>query len=383
MKKLVIAIYTDYFLPLEHNGGGTEVYIKTIKEELERRGHKVFVVTAGTKKLQDYYKSRKDVIVLRGLRVYKSYPYFGLYLNLAKIDKRLIDMKPDVIHIQSIFSMGLLGIKVGRFLKVPVIATNHVFYTSDKSIESFLSGNKLAINLARATAIRYIRWLYKRVKVVISPSLFIKNDLKKYGIKNVSVLYDGVDLSKLKTDKSVSEVRKILGIPRKDKIILYLGRVSAEKNIDLFIRAARELEKENIKAVIVGAGKDLEHYKELSRDLGLKYIKFVGFVDDEKKKLYYKAADVFCFPSEFETQGLVAVEAMAIGTPVVAPAGTAQAEIIKSGINGETFKKDDLADFVDKIKEVLKNRGRYRTKGTIKEFDIRRHVSKLLKVYTS
>ncbi|MBE5727900.1 glycosyltransferase [Candidatus Parvarchaeota archaeon] len=383
MKKLVVAIYTDYFQPMRYNGGGLEVYIETIKRELERRGHKVFVVTSGPKKLEDYYSNRKDIIVLHGFRVYKLNPYFGLHLDLLDIDKRLIEMKPDVIHIQSVYTMGLLGIKVSKFLNVPVIATNHTFNTSYASIASYVSKNKLVVKSIQSMLINYLRWFYKRTKVVISPSLFIKRELNSYGIHNVSVLYDGVDLSKLKTNKSMAEARRILGISKNDKVILYLSRVSAEKNISLFIRAAKGLEKDGVKSIVAGSGKDLEKYKELSRDLGLKNIKFTGFVDDDKKKLYYKAADVFCFPSEFETQGLVAIEAMAAGTPVVAPKGTAQAEIIKPGINGETFKKGDLADFINKINKVLENRRKYRTKQAVKEFDVRKHVSKLLKIYTS
>ncbi len=383
MKKLVVAIYTDYFQPMRYNGGGLEVYIETIKRELERRGHKVFVVTSGPKKLEDYYNNRKDIIVLHGFRVYKLNPYFGLHLDLLNIDKRLIEMKPDVIHIQSVYTMGLLGIKVSKLLNVPVIATNHTFNTSYASIASYVSKNKLVVKSIQSMLIKYLRWFYKRTKVVISPSLFIKRELNSYGIHNVSVLYDGADLSKLKTNKSMAEARRILGIPKNDKVILYLSRVSAEKNVSLFIRAAKGLEKDGVKSIVAGSGKDLEKYKELSRDLGLKNIKFTGFVDDDKKKLYYKAADVFCFPSEFETQGLVAIEAMAVGTPVVAPKGTAQAEIIKSGINGETFKKGDLADFINKINKVLENRGKYRTKQAVKEFDVRKHVSKLLKIYTS
>ena len=383
MKKLVIAIYTDYFQPMKYNGGGLEVYIETIKRELERRGHKVFVVTSGPKKLEDYYNNRKDIIVLHGFRVYKLNPYFGLYLDLLDIDKRLIEMKPDVIHIQSVYTMGLLGIKVSKFLNVPVIATNHTFNASYASITSYVSKNKFVVKSIQSMLIKYLRWFYKKTKVVISPSLFIKRELNRYGIHNVSVLYDGVDLSKLKTNKSMAEARRILGISKNDEVILYLSRVSAEKNISLFIRAAKGLEKDGVKSIVAGSGKDLEKYKELSRDLGLKNIKFTGFVDDDKKKLYYKAADVFCFPSEFETQGLVAIEAMAVGTPVVAPKGTAQAEIIKPGINGETFKKGDLADFINKINKVLKNRRKYRTKQVVKEFDVRKHVSKLLKIYTS
>ncbi|MCW1301624.1 MAG: glycosyltransferase [Candidatus Parvarchaeota archaeon] len=383
MKKLRIAIYTDIYLPKEHNGGGLETYIDSIRQELRRRGHTVFIVTSGPKILREYYKDDKEIIVLPGRRIYRPYPYFGLYTGIFKADPKLVKMKPDVIHIQTPFTIGLLALKVGKNLGINCIATYHGFYTSDMAIESFISRKRLIIKSVQLLAARYIRWFHSKVKVVISPSNFIKKELNRMGLKNVIVVHEGIDLARFKKGTSKSKARKLLGIGQRDKVMLHLGRVSLEKNLDLFIKAAKELERYGVKSIIVGAGKDLEHYKKLSRELGIKSIKFAGFVDEDKKVLYYKAADVFCFPSNFETQGLVAVEAMASGLPVVAPEGTAQAEMIKPGLNGEVFKKDDLKDLLRKIRKVLSNGSSYAAERSIEDFDIKRHVSKLLKIYMS
>ena len=168
------------------------------------------------------------------------------------------------------------------------------------------------------------------------------------------------------------------------KIILHVGRVVKEKNIDLLIEAAPYIiNKIDAIFIIVGEGPYKKELEEKAKKKNLSnYFIFTGFVSDEELANYYKAADVFAFPSIYETQGIVAFEAMAAGVPVVAANAKALPDFIKDGENGYLASPYNAKEFADKILMALEDRGIVRkAKEFVKEYSIEKMADKLLKIY--
>ncbi|EQD34120.1 glycosyl transferase group 1, partial [mine drainage metagenome] len=109
----------------------------------------------------------------------------------------------------------------------------------------------------------------------------------------------------------------------------------------------------------------------------------LGFVDDSIAPLYFRAADIFCNPSNFEVMSTVDVESMAAGTPILVPEGTSQEELLFKGRNGLSFRNADPVDLSNKIGQMLDSLGTFSTIEYAKKFTPERHVEALLSIYRS
>lgn len=378
MKKLKIAFYTDVYLPTVD---GTVNSIVRSRKELERRGHKVYVFTAGGKDAEDLEKKDKRLVVLKGMR-FRRYPQYTIALK-PNYRLNLRDVKPDIIHFHTPFNMGVLAIHARNVTGAKLVSTFHTLIFSDESLSNFFSKNRIIKTIGKLTLMRYLRWLYKKSDVVISPSNFIKHTLRtKLHLSNdIEVIPSGIELRNRKKAISRELARKELGIGRKEKILLYLGRVSPEKNLYFILKSGKRLEKAGFRIVMAGTGPYLDKCRAISNEKGLKNIYFPGFVSEKIKRYYYAAADVFCNPSTFDTQSLVDLEAMAEGLPILVPEGSAQAEFLEKGACGEVFDKGSEEDMVSKALMIVKNKYRYSPKSVAEQYDIHNEVDHLLEVY--
>ena len=149
------------------------------------------------------------------------------------------------------------------------------------------------------------------------------------------------------------------------------------------IKAAKRLSKKKIKFLIAGTGPAHERYREMVAHSSLSnVVSFAGFVNDADLPKYYAASDLFCMPSTFETQGIVSLEAMASGKPVVGADYLALKDIIVDGKNGEKFKPGSSVDCAGKIEKVINNIGAYRGMfETAKKYSVERCTDRLLETY--
>jgi len=164
---------------------------------------------------------------------------------------------------------------------------------------------------------------------------------------------------------------------------MYVGRLSKEKRIETLIKSARALKDENVRFVLVGTGPAYNHYLHMVDRLNLgDKIKLVGFVGNNELPKYYAACDAFCIPSTFETQGIVSLEAMACGKPVIGADYLALSDLIKNGKNGEKFRPGDANACARKIRKVLYNIDSYKGMlDTAKRYSIERTTDDLLNMY--
>jgi 1,2-diacylglycerol 3-alpha-glucosyltransferase len=375
METLKIAFYTDSYLPAVD---GVVTSILNTRAELEKRGHEVSIFAPGGKNTAVFAKKDKNLFVIKGIK-FNKYPQYTIGI-LARENSNVFGIKPDVIHAHTPFSAGILAYKSSLALNTSFISTFHTMAFSDEVITSYLTNNKTVVKVSKYIVLKYLKWFYSKTDSVIAPTIYTKKFLKNNGIKKVTVIPTGIDFSSMKkVNKNIA--RKILNIKPNDKIILYFGRVSKEKNVELLLKAAKPLAMHGFKILIAGAGPFLEELSELNKKMGNKNVKFTGFVKDTDISYYYSSADLLCNPSLFETQSIVDLYAAFYDLPILVPKRTAQEELLGYSRCGEVFDSNSIRDLVEKANRAYERNKRYNFNKIIKEFDIKITVDKLLSLY--
>jgi 1,2-diacylglycerol 3-alpha-glucosyltransferase len=374
-KKLKIVFYTDDYLPAVD---GTVNYIVSARKELERRGHRVYIFTAGNRETQKITKKDRRVIVFKGIS-FTKYPQYTIAAQpqFASTIKRI---NPDIIHMHTPFVMGVFATMAKKVTGAPLIGTFHTMVFSDEVLSHYLSKNKFVRRVAKSIIIRYLRYTYSKCDLVLTPSDYTRRELEKIGIKRIQTLHTGT-INRIHKKLSMNASREKLGQSKSKHIMLYLGRVSHEKNIEVIIRAAKALDKNGFDIVIAGSGPAEKSLKEMAAAKGASNVMFVGFIPKKQLCSYYSSADVFCNPSMFETLGQTTIEAMAEGVPVLVPKHSAQEEFTLRGNCGETFNVKSTKDLIDKAVKIVNNRNRYSPASVARKYSVTESTDILLDAY--
>lgn len=310
-----IGLFTDTYFP---QVSGVATSIKTLKTELEKLGHTVFIFTTTDKDVNRY--EDWDIIRLPSVPFFafkdRRVAYAG-FADALDISRRY---QLDIIHTHTEFSLGILGIEIAHALKIPVVHTYHTHY------EDYVRYIARGL-LIRPRMVKYFaRVFFKDVDGIICPSEIVENLLQSYQIKqDLRVIPTGIDLAKFDRpeiqSKNIADLREKLGIAEDETMLLSLSRVSYEKKIQAVVKAMPEVLADNpkVKLVIAGGGPYLTDIEKLVRSLGLEeFVIMTGMIPPSETALYYKAADFFISASTSETQGLTYLESLASGTPVIA-----------------------------------------------------------------
>ncbi|MHB8129050.1 MAG: glycosyltransferase family 4 protein [Mobilitalea sp.] len=331
-----IGLFSETYYP-EINGVATSVYM--LKNELENRGHNVYVFTTTTPGSPEHEHNVFRVPSMPFIFITERRVGIFYQPRLAHIIKKL---SLDIIHTHTEFSLGIFGRIMARELKLPIVHTYHTIY---EDYTHYLTHFKALDSRAKAFARTYSKVCCNTVEQVIVPSEKTKELLMTYSVhKDIAVVPTGIDLSKFDKKQflpeDVNALKLKYNINPQEKVLLYLGRVSQEKNIEEIISAMPEYMKtrEAVKFVIVGSGPALEKLEHLVKELGLveRFI-FTGSQPWDTIGLFYQLGDVFVSASRSETQGLTYIEAMASGLPVVAREDKCLEDILEEGKNGYSF----------------------------------------------
>ena len=342
-KNLRIAVFSDSFLPILN---GVSVSIESLVSELRNRGHSVHVYTASSPFYKDpdpntYRFSAVEV------PVWKQYPlaYPPFYPMLRKFRRA---GPYDLIHTHTPFTIGFVGLRWAESHHLPIISTYHTLYDRYAHYIRFMPKRYIRFKIAKHT-----NFYYNKVDHVITPSEAAMKWLQRHSVStDITVIPTGAPRRRM-FDRS--EVRTALGIPPEQKILLYVGRLAREKNLEvLFEMAAMAFQKDpSLRLWLVGDGPFREGCAAMVRRLGIgDRVRFVGFIPRPEVDQYYEAADLFVFSSITETQGLVVQEAMAYGVPAVAVAGGGASAGIVEGVNGYTVRNDATA-FAERVVSSL------------------------------
>lgn len=276
--------------------------------------------------------------------------------NVVKIYRIIKKFKPDVIHIHTPFVLGVLGVLMAQIMGIKAVGTYHTLFSMGTSAylspKRFIPGKNIHVSSEEGIVASLV-WkiqviFFNLCNAVISPTSIIAKTIKEQGIHTkIKVLPNGVELAKFPAKKDYAHTKRVL----------HLGRIGYEKAIDTTVKAFAIVHKEmpEAKLVIAGDGPALKSIKQLVRSLKLtEVVEFLGMVDPVKTPEVYRSCDTFTTASPFETQGLVLVEAMLSGLPVVAAAVNAPIDIIKHGETGYLFKESNEKECAKYLLELLK-----------------------------
>ena len=310
-----IGLFTDTYFP---QVSGVATSIRTLKTELEKLGHKVFIFTTTDKDVNRY----EDWQIIR----IPSVPFFAFkdrrvaYRGFSNALEIARQYQLDIIHTQTEFSLGLLGIWIAKELRIPVV---HTYHTQYEDYVHYLAKGMVI----RPSMVKYIvRGFMSDLDGVVCPSEIVYDLLVGYKIKaEKRVIPTGIDLAKFdRPELSREDIKKLrfkLGIAEDEVMLLSLSRISYEKNIQAIVEALPMVLEENakVKLVIVGDGPYAKDLKALVAQLHIEdSVIFTGMIAPSDTALYYKAADFFISASTSETQGLTYLESLASGTPIIA-----------------------------------------------------------------
>ena len=341
-----IGFFTDTYFP---QVSGVSTSIRTLKLELEKRGHEVYIFTTTDPNVRELepriirmpsipfisFKERR--LIVRGM----LYAYY-----VAK------DLELDIIHTHTEFGLGLLGKQVAKQLDIPCVHTYHTMY--EDYLHYIANGR-----LIRPVHVKQFSKLYTAsLSGIICPSKRVVDKLQEYDIDIPKfIIPTGIDVSKFKAVSSErkQEIRDKYNIDNEHIFLLSVSRISYEKNIQTILDGLPEVIEKvpQVKLLIVGDGpykKDLE--KQVAKLEIEDYVIFSGEIPNEEISPIYQAADVFVSASDSETQGLTYTEAMAAKTKVVAKGNDYLNALFDDLSLGITYKENQ--DFSDSLITYLK-----------------------------
>ncbi|MEM4329666.1 MAG: glycosyltransferase [Candidatus Bilamarchaeaceae archaeon] len=357
-----IAIVSDTFRPQKN---GVVVFLEDFLPRLAKKTD-VVVIVPGQK---NYLVKSRDGNITYYFLPSLPFPFYPGYRmaisSRTEIKKILEEEKPDVVHLHAPVLIGLKALYISKSINIPTVITYHTHfpdYVSHLS-KGLLKGD--FENIAKLPVKKLIKTVFSKANVVTAPTPALREELRSYGLPNVEFIPNGIDFSKFKNSKKVN-VRAKHNIPKKNKIVLYVGRISFEKKIDILLSAFKKVRatRENTTLLIVGTGPYLNDYVKLAKAMNLQDVIFAGFVPDAYLPSYYKIADVFASASDTETFGLTFIEAMFFGLPVVGVNKLGASDVIKkeTGLLAEAGNAGDfgrclsiLLDHDNFAKELGKN----------------------------
>ena len=285
---------------------------------------------------------------------------FPFYQNLrvsvspqSEIKKIVKQYNPDVIHVQTPLGVGMGAIAAARKFNVPLVATNH------SMSENLIDNLKLLAPFAKPID-RILREFgsrfYSYADYVTLPTMSAISMLKPDSFaKPYAAISNGVDLERFQPGPSDPGLRERFGLAAKLPVVMYLGRLDAEKHISILVKAAAAaMQKQPFQVVIVGSGNDLDRLEDLAGELGIsQHVVFTGRLDEDDKPAILREADIFVMPSPAELQSIATLEAMASGAPIIVGNAGAVYELGEEGKNGYLFAVDDVTDLAGKLTQML------------------------------
>lgn len=341
-----IGMFTNNYRP---RVSGPAVSIENLSGALRQLGHEVHIFAP---KYPKATKSEGLVHRFPSLRwsgkLFQPMP-FDLSFKINGLIERL---GFDIIHTHHPFWLGQIALRYAQRLKVPLVFTQHAFY--HKYPQEFLG---LPVEPLEKIIVRTRNAYLKKCAAIIAPSRAVKRELlTAHPPVAVSVIPSGIDLKKFAPDSRRRQIfRRQLGLKSNEVALLCVARLAFEKNVDFLLTALAPLLKARagVKLFLVGDGLARPMLKNAARGLDIKgQVLFPGAVEYENLPDWYRAADVFVYPSLFETQGLALIEAMAAGLPVVARSSETTREILAQG-SGLVVEPNNASAFAQTVTRAL------------------------------
>lgn len=364
--------------------GGEGIATQNLCTRLSERGHEVLLLTS-----EVFHPP-----VVQGIEIvrFPSVCFFQkghfAIVSSTRIVPLLKERKIQIIHVNLPTFLGWQSFLAARKLDIPRVAGFHV------QVGNVIPYNLPPFSFCKNLLELWFSYFYKMADVLISPSNLGKKILSDYSSGKVEVVSNGVDFNVFNPDAIAVEerdkFRRRFGLGA-SPFLLYVGRLSREKNIFYLLKIMQLLKEKNddVKLLIVGRGELRDLLQKRAGFLGVEErVIFAGFIHQSDLLCAYREADIFILPSWFELQGMVVLEAMAMKCAIMVSKSSESAawEMVEEGVNGYTFNLKDPHDAAEKIHFILssptlKKSMQQASFLIVKEHDIERSISKVEKLY--
>lgn len=329
-----IALFTETFLP---KIDGIVTRLCHTVEHLQRAGDQVLIFSpeGGLKEYQG-----ATICGIEGFPL-PLYPELKLAIPTPTIGKQLELFQPDIIHVANPAVLGLGGLYYAKKLDIPLVASYHTH------LPQYL--HHYGLGMLEGLLWELLKSGHNQADLNLCTSTAMVEELSNHGIERVDLWQRGVDTELFQPHHASQEMRDHLSQGNPDNtILLYVGRLGAEKEIERIKPILEAIP--NACLALVGDGPNRESLEQHFADTPTH---FVGYLRGQKLASAYASADAFIFPSRTETLGLVLLEAMAAGTPVVAANSGGIPDIVTDGINGYLFDPTDEKGAIKATQNLL------------------------------
>ncbi|MCS8571654.1 glycosyltransferase family 4 protein [Pediococcus pentosaceus] len=346
-----IGLFTDTYFP---QVSGVATSIKTLRDQLEKQGHQVYIFTTTDPKVDTN-------VYERNIFRFTSVPFVSFtdrriavsgFIRAAQLAKEL---NLDIVHTQTEFSLGWMGKFVAKSLKIPLIHTYHTMY---EDYLHYVANGKL---LKPYHVKQMTRAFCYHIDGIVAPSERVLDTIEGYGINvPIRVIPTGVNLEQYQKPNKRKQWREKLGYDENSPILLSLSRLAYEKNIQEVIDSFPAILKEvpNAQLLIVGDGPARASLENQVHDLHLEdNVQFTGEINNDHVYGFYQLADLFVSASDTESQGLTYIEALASNLKVVAKSGPYTDELLDDISLGKVFNTED--QLVAAIKDYIEHPDAY------------------------
>lgn len=360
-----IALLTQTYPPMV---SGAALVVQRLAQGLTARGHQVLVVAASERGTP--YVERSGSLMQARLPALpnplRARQRFTLWPR-ARLRHALREFQPEVLHLHDPTTLGLLGLRAGQKLRVPVALTLHQL---PWFVLAYLPKLPPLVEPTEAWLWQYYRWWMEQVQATIAPSATIAGIVEAHTRRRPLSITNGVDGVRFNPQPAEPGERETLlkkyGLRPDRPIILYAGRIDADKQVPLAVQAAaRALRSTPGQLLLVGDGKERPAVQRLCASLGIAAETcFTGFVSLSGDLAgLYRLATVFVTASEVEIQSSVVLEAAASALPVVAVRASSMPEFIEDGVTGCLVPPGDVAAMAERLSALLRDPARARAMG--------------------
>ncbi len=345
-----IGLFSESFRPVQN---GVTTSLLTLIDGLRTRKHQVWIFAPDNEQ-----QTEPEVNVQRFPSFVTSlnpnYPLAYPFLPRLALASQFNRLRLDVVHTHTPFVLGLTGANLALSRGVPLVTTFHTFY-SQYSHYVPLFPDSMTQNLLDV----YLPWYYNRCAAILCPSQVAADALRQMGVESpIEVVPTGIALPRAEHRTALARIqtREALGLAADTPLLLFAGRLAQEKNLSwLLANLCRVLYSvPRAKLLLAGDGPYREELEAEAERLQISgSVLFLGPLTRKQLDPLLASADVFCFPSPSETQGLVIGEARASGTPTVAIDAGGAPETIREGIDGFRVPEGDSEMFCQRIVQLL------------------------------